>query len=126
MRDRLLHFIDTRLTRYVQFRDASDILDEELRAAALSLLELLGDQTSDIEAVIAAANVFWMRYMLLPEGQDEADFRQALVLYRAINKVRPEAVPDALRRAVQAEPGRPITRVNPEEVHDRLSIMFAI
>lgn len=111
MRDRLIDFINARLARYEGQRDAAGILDEALRTAAVRLLELVGSQTTDVDAVVTVARVFWLRYLLLPEGQDQADLRQALVLYRAIHEVRPEAVPDELRAAVSADPDDLVTRV---------------
>ena len=125
MRDQLLRFINGRLSQYEQCHDASDILDDKLRAAALELLELLGGRTADIEAVTAAASVFWLRYRLLPEGQDEADLRQALVLYHAIHAVRPEAVPDELRTAVLGDAEGPIIRVDAEHVYAAVAAYFA-
>jgi tetratricopeptide (TPR) repeat protein len=125
MRDQLLRFINGRLSRYEQWHDASDVLDDKLRAAALELLELLGGRTTDTEAVTAAASVFWLRYRLLPEGQDEADLRQALALYRAIHAVRPEAVPDELRTAVLGDPEGPIIRVDAEQVYAAVAAYFA-
>ena len=123
MRDQLLEFIYARLARYSQWEDASDILDEDLRARALELLRLVGQQTTDLQAVAAAACVFWLRFRLLPEGQDEEDLQLAIDLYRVIHQVSPEAVPPELRSAMQSEgPVSSAVRVDPKVAYRGLLI----
>lgn len=123
MRDQLLEFIYARLARYSQWEDSSDILDEDLRAKALELLRLVSQQKTDLQAVAAVACVFWLRFRLLPEGQDEGDLQLALDLYRVIHQVSPEAVPPELRSFVQSE-GRvsDAVRVDPKMAYGGLLI----
>ena len=123
MRDQLLEFIYARLARYSQWEDASDILDEDLRTKALELLRLVGQQTTDLQAVAAAASVFWLRFRLLPEGQDEEDLQLAIDLYRVIHQVSPEAVPPELRSAMLSQgPVSGAVRVDPEMAYGGLLI----
>ena len=123
MRDQLIQFIYARLARYSQWQDASDILDEDLRTKAFELLELVGQQAVDLQAVAAVACVFWLRSRLLPEGQDEADRQIAVDLYRIIHQVSPQAVPPELRSAVREEgPAGRAVRVDPKMAYRVLLI----
>jgi len=127
VRERLLDLISARLARYEHRHDATDILDDALRATTFELLEFPGSRTTDLAALLAAARVFWLRYLLLPEGQDEPDLEQALTLYRVINKILPEAVPDELREEVSPgpHPADPDSNVAIEQVYPRLIAYFA-
>lgn len=121
MRDRLLRFVRARLDRYARWQDAGDLLDDAVEARALELLEFLGTQTDDFEAVSILALLFWIRYTLLPAGADEPDLQRAIMLYRAVHQVAPDQVPHELRSAVGSKDGPTRTsipqRIDAERFH---------
>ncbi|MBC2902150.1 CHAT domain-containing protein [Streptomyces cupreus] len=115
-RDQFLLFIQVRLHRYEQWHVPSDILDDELRSRCLSLLELLGPRSDDLEAVHAVALVFWYRALLQPEalGEEQA---LALSLFAAIHPVAPQRVPDLIRDVfVGRAPDPDAVEVMPEQL----------
>ncbi|WP_238435388.1 MULTISPECIES: CHAT domain-containing protein [unclassified Frankia] len=97
MRDRLLEQVRARLERFAVDQDPDAVLDQEAVAEVTALLGTAGSPATDLEIVQVAGWLHWVRYELLPDGEDQADLTAALTLFAPVYQIRPDAVPDAVR-----------------------------
>ena len=76
------------------------VLDPEAVAELTALLGTVPDPAADLEIAYAAGWLHWCRYLVLEPGDDQKDLADALALFVAVYRTRPDAVPDQVRAAL--------------------------
>lgn len=77
-------------------------------AAAAEAAELAGiTRDNDLQAAYVLAVLHWMRYQLLPEGEDDADAEAAVRWLRRVLPMAPEPIRDALQPVLATLTGTP-------------------
>jgi hypothetical protein len=73
-------------------------------ARALAGILALGHEgdTADVEALSTLLQVHWIRFQVLPEGQDQEDLLACVTWSAALLPIAPGRVPDRLRSALTA------------------------
>ena len=97
-RARLLAELRARLNQAESERDRAAVLSDDTLSLADRLLDTVADPDSDPEVLYVLGGLHWLRYLALPEGQDQADLTAALRFFRPLYHSHPEAVPDQVRQ----------------------------
>ena len=87
--------------------DPASLLDAEVPGMAQTLAGILtaglqGEIAPDFEAMSTLADVHWIRYQVLPEGQDQDDLEACLTWSAMLLTVAPHLVPEHVRAHLTA------------------------
>ena len=101
-RDQLIEELSERIRTFAESGDPTGVLDAAVPGLARDLDESLTQHSRDaapnvVPAVIALVSVHWIRYQILPNGQDQDDLRACLKWSAALLPVAPELVPEPVR-----------------------------
>lgn len=95
--------VHARLERFAASKDPAVVLDSEALAEVGALLGNEPDGRLDFDSALAVGLLHWIRYLVLPSGEDKQDQAAALLLLRPVYEVLPDAVPADLRRYLDAD-----------------------
>jgi hypothetical protein len=101
--DQLIEELSERIQTFGKSGDPAAVLDAAVPGLARDLAETLTQDppdggSSDVgRAVTALVAVHWIRYQLLPGGQDQDDLRACLKWSAALLPVAPDLVPEPVR-----------------------------
>lgn len=70
---------------------------DALRACSQRPVGIAGAEAIEPDACVVLAMFHWLRYQVLPEGEDAADLQRALQLFEAVAEYAPDWVPDEAR-----------------------------
>jgi hypothetical protein len=112
-RDRLVKDLSERLRTRTESGDLTELLGAEVLSLARDLGEALSQDFQEVSPAdfVAALSVLvavrWIRYQLLPEGQDQDDLQACLKWSEALLPLAPHLVPEPVLISL-AGPGAPI------------------
>ena len=102
-RDQLIEELGERLRIFAEYGDPTGVLDAAVPGLTRDLAETLTQDSRDAAApdvartLTALVGVHWLRYQLLPDGQDQDDLRACLKWSAVLLPVAPDLVPGPVR-----------------------------
>ncbi|MEU6814603.1 CHAT domain-containing protein [Streptomyces sp. NPDC046860] len=100
----LLTGLDAALTKYARTEDRTLAFDPEMEKALPTLARIIGEPGGDLDASSVLGRMHWLRYCLLPEGEDRPEYEAAVYWLWPVRRQRPGHLSAHLQQ-VLAEPG---------------------
>ncbi|MGW3340362.1 CHAT domain-containing protein [Streptomyces sp. NPDC001009] len=100
----LLTGLDSALTKHAETNDRALAFHIEVEKALPTLARIIGEPSDDLEASSILGRMHWLRYCLLPEGEDRPEYEAVVYWLWPVRRQRPEKLSPHLRE-VLAEPG---------------------
>lgn len=85
----LLAGLHAALKNFDRTKDRRLVLDPQIEQALANLARIVDDPASDLAAAHTIGQVHWLRYCLLPEGEDRNDLEAAVVWLWPVHRNRP-------------------------------------
>jgi hypothetical protein len=109
--DDLIAPLSSRLQRFGESRNPSLVLErptiEEANALWNAARPKRGKSPAITQALVVLAHLYWARYRVLPNGEDQDDLRAALGLFKLIAAAEPELIPRQVQAALAGTPQQP-------------------